>query len=83
MLLVSHSTHCITGLSSVQLDHKGQRVLAEVTRYDGRRARHEVQWRSGSGSNAGNRKAWVDFCRDLVYREYSGTTNGHVVCERQ
>lgn len=74
------SNRCVTGALSVQLDHKGQRVLAEVTRYDSRTARHEVQWRSDTGSKAGtNYKAWIDFCRDVVYRENAVTASGHAV----
>ena len=73
---MTRSKHCITVASFVQIDHKGQRVLAEVTRYDGRGARHEVEWRSHAGSNAGKCKAWVDFCRDLVYKEFTGTMEG-------
>lgn len=58
----------------VQVDYKGQRVLAEVIRYDQRSARHAVQWypAMGEGKVRGctpGKRAWIDFCRDLVYRE--------------
>jgi hypothetical protein len=60
----------------VQIDYKGQRVRAEVTKYDGTRAVHEVQWRSETGSDLGKiEKATVDFCRDLVYGETSGAAD--------
>lgn len=53
----------------MQVDYKGQRVLGEVTKYDARQVRHEVEWHSQAGDK---RRAWFDFCRDLVFGEFTG-----------
>lgn len=54
----------------MQIDYKGQRVRAQVTKYDATRGEHHIQWQLGSGSKSGRQcKALVDFCRDVVYGE--------------
>jgi hypothetical protein len=66
----------------VQLDRNGLHVLAEVTGYDPRTARHEVKWLHDSGSHTGRHyKASLDFCTHLVYSVCPGTASRNVVRE--
>jgi hypothetical protein len=72
----------LSGASCLQIEYKGQRVIGQVTTYDIRKARHEVNWRSIADGNEGKQgKAWVDFCHDTVYGEYTGITSGDVQAE--
>jgi hypothetical protein len=60
----------MTQETCVQIDLKGKRERAQVTRYDSLRVRHEVQFECDDRIDGRYKaKAWIDLCRDTVYKE--------------